>query len=88
MLQEIFQGYEEYRKKCQEIMTARLIYVTKPTQRQMDEMKQFLCSHFGKRQVLLELIEDRLCWEGLFCRRTTMSMIGVCVRVIRDLEKN
>ena len=58
LLQEIFQGYEEYRKKCQEIMTARLIYVTKPTQKQMDEMKQFLCNHFGKKQVLLELIED------------------------------
>ena len=39
-------------------MTSRLIYVTKPTQNQMDEMKQFLCNHFGKKQVLLELIED------------------------------
>ena len=58
LLSEIFHGYEAYRKKCEEILTARLIYVTKPTQRQIDDMKQFLCTRYGKKQAELELIED------------------------------
>ena len=56
LLSEIFQGYEAYRKKCEEILTARLIYVTKPTQRQIDDMKQFLCTRYGKKQAELELM--------------------------------
>ena len=58
LLPEIFVGYEDYRKKCEEILTARLIYVTEPTQRQIGEMKQLLCSRYGKKQVELELIQD------------------------------
>ena len=58
LLPEIFEGYEEYRKKCEEILTARLIYVTKPTQRQAEDIKQFLCSRYGKKQVELEMIQD------------------------------
>lgn len=58
LLQEIFQGYEEYCRAAQEVMTARLTYVTKPAPSQMEEMKRFLRDHFGKREVLLELRED------------------------------
>lgn len=55
---EISEGYEEYRKKCENILTATLRYVTKPTQEQIGKMKQFLCSHYGKKEAQLELIED------------------------------
>lgn len=58
LLPEIFEGYEEYRKKCENILTAKLRYVTKPTQEQIGKMKQFLCSHYGKKEAQLELIED------------------------------
>lgn len=58
LLPEMLEGYEEYRKKCEDILTARLIYVTKPTVRQMEEMEQFLCSRYGKKQAVLDLVQD------------------------------
>ena len=55
---EIVEGYQQYVNEHQQVLDAKLCYVTPPTEAQEQEMKAFLCEKYGVKDVNLVKVED------------------------------
>lgn len=53
-IEDIFEAYEDYYRKQQNILTAVLFYVTPPDEVQEQKFKQFLCKKYGCREVIFQ----------------------------------
>lgn len=56
---EIFEAYEELRRKEEGILKAVLRYVTPPRQDQLEGIREFLCREFQVQKAEIELREDK-----------------------------
>lgn len=55
---EIVEGYQQYVNEHQQVLDAKLRYVTPPNETQEKEMKAFLCDKYGTKDVNLVMEED------------------------------
>lgn len=55
--QEIFQAYQEYADRQENLLRATLCYVTPPRENQMENIRQFLRKKYHCREVKLHLLE-------------------------------
>ena len=58
-LPEIFDAYDLYAAKQNQIMHAALSYVTPPTGQQLDGMKNFLKKKYHMSDVIIDMKEDK-----------------------------
>lgn len=58
MINDIFNQYELIVLDSKNIINAKLTFVTKPNQDEIDKIKQFVCNKYKKAEVYLELKED------------------------------
>jgi F-type H+-transporting ATPase subunit delta len=72
-ISQIFDMYEDVVLESKNIVKAKLTYVTKPDDDQINKIKEFVCNKYNKAGVLLELKEDA-------------SLIGGIVLSVGDVE--
>lgn len=68
MMKDIFKAYQKYIKEQGEIPSVKLSYVTAPSERQMEGIKEFLCQTYHCREVALELCENKALVGGFVLR--------------------
>lgn len=54
-LEEILQAYDLYKNEAEGKMAGELFYVTPPTDDQLEQIKDFLCKKYNKKQIELKL---------------------------------
>lgn len=54
LVDQILKAYEMQKDKAEGVLRGELLYVTEPTEAQLEEMKQFLCEKYNKKEVKLE----------------------------------
>jgi F0F1-type ATP synthase delta subunit len=62
-LQEVLQAYDELGEQT-DVLTARLSYVTPPTQQQLEGIREFLKKRYQCSDVNLQLAEDKSLIRG------------------------
>lgn len=55
---DIFAAYEEYFDEQNDILRATLFYVTAPTEKQLNQMQDYLGKKYGKKNVQINLVEQ------------------------------
>lgn len=58
MYAQIFEAYEEMELKQRNVLKAKLTYVSRPDDEELNQIKSMLCSKYNKSGVNLELSED------------------------------
>jgi len=58
VIDQIFVAYKKYYNEQNSILEAKLIYVTVPSEEQIDEIKKILMNKHHKNQIELSLVED------------------------------
>ena len=54
-LEEILQAYDLYRNEAEGKLEGELLFVTPPTEAQLEQIKGFLCKKYNKKQVELNM---------------------------------
>lgn len=57
-LPEIFEAYGEYKRARENVLSAKILCVTPPSDKQLEGMKQFLCGRYKKKDVIFETQSD------------------------------
>ena len=70
---KIFEAYETLVLGSQDIITAKLSYVTRPDETELEQIKDMLCRKYKKTGVILDLEEDT-------------SLIGGYLLTVGDME--
>lgn len=88
-IDEIFQSYEEYCNKKENIMEAVIYYVAPPTEEQKNKIQQFLCSRYHKKEVALQLVKNEDLIGGFILKAGNQefdySMLGRMKQLQRQL---
>lgn len=58
LIESIFEAYDDFVLAKKKTIKAKLSYVTKPEDDQLEKMKEFICEKYKKENVILELKED------------------------------
>lgn len=54
LVDQILKAYEMHKDEAEGVLRGELLYVTEPAESQLEEMKQFLCEKYNKKEVKLE----------------------------------
>ena len=67
-VEDIFAAYKEYYNEQNGILTAHLVYVDMPDEKQLEQMGTFLCKKYGAKEVEWNLTQNEKLFGGFVLR--------------------